>query len=170
MPTRRAGTSFCAFLISLLVIACSEDELPDPLTAALDEEADITKALPLVANSIKRDEEGRIVSVDLSEQSIGDEGLTKLPKLTNLHTLDLHGTAVTDAGVKHVARVKTLKRLFLWQTAVGETGLHALQKLENLEVIVVPESISRETRKAFESENSDCRVVTLDEYAEFSPE
>ncbi len=76
--------------------------------------------------------------------TIGDEGLAHLSSLPSLERLNLSfNKKITDAGMAPVARMKSLRQLDISHTGIGDIGAEHLQQLTNLELLELPDGISR---------------------------
>ena len=65
--------------------------------------------------------------LSLARTDIGDEGVKKLPALTNLEILFLLGTNVTDASVEPLSQMQSLQELYLEETAITPEGVSKLR-------------------------------------------
>ena len=79
----------------------SKSKTDKPPAKAAD--ADPVAALKKLGATIKQNEQGEVVEVNLGG-SITDAGLVHLKGLTNLQTLNFSGTKVTDAGVAQLKK------------------------------------------------------------------
>ena len=70
-----------------------------------------------------------LLSLDVSETGITDDGLVALISITSLRVLRLAGTRVTDNGMRSLECLQNLRELDLNGTQVGDGGLLELQGL-----------------------------------------
>ncbi len=90
----------------------------------------------------------------LNHKKVTDEGLKELRELTNLRSLSLDECpGVTDAGMKELAGLKDLRRLSLTFTRVKGPGLRDLKGLKQLQTVqysrdAVTDEILRNMREA----------------------
>jgi Leucine-rich repeat (LRR) protein len=76
--------------------------------------------------------------------TIGDQGLAYLAGLPNLERLNLcYNDKITDLGMAHVARMKSLRQLDISSTNIGDVGAEHLRQLRDLELLELPDGISR---------------------------
>ncbi len=76
--------------------------------------------------------------------TIGDEGLGHLSSLPNIERLNLcYNDKITDVGMAHVARMSSLRQLAIRQTRISDVGAEHLQRLKNLDLLELPDGISR---------------------------
>lgn len=68
-------------------------------------------------------------SLDIGISKVTDEGLKSLAALTNLKTLSLIGSRVTDNGLRILAGFPNLKRIVIDATQVTDQGVAAVRKL-----------------------------------------
>lgn len=71
--------------------------------------------------------------INLSYNSITDDGLAVLANLKRVHSLDLSSNQISDAGLIHLAKMKPLKILRLSGNQITDNGLKNLANLTNLE-------------------------------------
>jgi hypothetical protein len=104
----------------------------------------------------KRNEQGKIVEVDFTDDIFGDltqdeivevdftndifgdltdAGLVHLKALTNLQKLDLSVSKITDATLVHLKGLTKLQVLTLGETQITDAGLVHLKGLNDLEVL-----------------------------------
>ncbi|MGM0489677.1 MAG: hypothetical protein ACQESR_23330 [Planctomycetota bacterium] len=69
-----------------------------------------------------------LLSLDLADTEISDQGLKHVAGLTELRSLDLRRTSVTDAGLVHLAGLKRLEILHLHDTCVRGWGVDRLHQ------------------------------------------
>jgi hypothetical protein len=98
-------------------------------------EAVSAAALEKLGARLKRNENGRIIQVNLQETHTTDAGLVALSRLRELQEISLHQTKITGAGLVHLKRLSNLKRLFLSDTAIDDRGLESLKGLRSLEIL-----------------------------------
>ena len=98
-------------------------------------EAVSAAALEKLGARLKRNENGRIIQVNLQETRTTDAGLVALSRLRELQEISLHQTKITGAGLVHLKRLSNLKRLFLSDTAIDDRGLESLKGLRSLEIL-----------------------------------
>jgi len=103
-------------LLTLVLVGCGEADAP-PVTA-----------LEKLRAKIKRNEQGEIVEVYLSNTQVTDVGLVHLKGLRKLDRLHLTGTQVTDAGLEHLKGLTNLEWLYLRSTQVTDAGVAELKK------------------------------------------
>ena len=77
---------------------------------------------------IDRDQQGRVVGLDLEGPEITDDHLAQLLELPHLSGLSLSQTAVTDAGLAYVHVLKQLHFADLRDTQVSPQGVADLQQ------------------------------------------
>ena len=90
---------------------------------------------------VSQNEQGEVVTVDLSRTGVTDASLAHLAGLTELKSLVLSttipglrtSTRVTDAGLAHLAGLTVLETLGLTARAITDTGLAHLTELPALE-------------------------------------
>lgn len=125
--------------------------------------SDQEQAIALIkgaGGTLNHDEQGRIISVDLSDTAAGDEelaavsalpnvrtinctnasrikgkNLEMLANLRNLETLYLVGTDLDDAGLARLRDLKSLKTLHLGRTRITDAGMPAIDNLTNLQTL-----------------------------------
>lgn len=110
--------------------------------------------------TLNYDDQGRVISVDLSGTGATDEELAAisvlpdvrtlnctnakkikgssldlLVTLKNLETLYLVGTDLDDAGLSRLPHLKSLKTLHLGRTRITDAGMPALDNLTNLQTL-----------------------------------
>src|SRR5262249_25074863 len=74
--------------------------------------------------------------LDLSYLKLTDEGMRHVEPLTDLTDLDLSGNyKLGDAGLKRLKKLSNLRELRLWTTEVTDAGLDELRGLDRLEVL-----------------------------------
>ena len=84
--------------------------------------------------TLRRDAEGRVVSVRFRVKSIvDDEALRHVAALRHISSLDLDRTPITDAGLLHLRQLSRLRELRLRGTRVTVAGLMHLRGLRELE-------------------------------------
>ena len=88
-----------------------------------------------IAGYVKSDDDGKIVSLDLSITRLSDSGLMLLEQLSELEWLFLNGTQVTDAGLAHLSELKGLTLLHLADTQITDAGVSQLVRLANLRTL-----------------------------------
>ncbi len=123
-------------------------------------EAQALAAIASVGGQVRSDNQGRILSVDLSETPAQDNvlaaiavlphvqtinctnahhitgsGLAALSGLTDLQTLYLVGTELDDVGLSHIGNLTSLKTLQIGHTKITDAGMPALDHLENLQTL-----------------------------------
>ncbi len=76
-----------------------------------------------------------VLSLDLADTDITDNGLVCLSKLSNLWILDLRGTEITDAGLAHVTELTNLEELVLDDTSITGQSLEHLSNLPKLRTL-----------------------------------
>jgi hypothetical protein len=69
-----------------------------------------------------------LVSLNLFDDRITDDGVKSLERLLNLKTLNLTGTHVSDRGLSSIARLPKLETIFLGRTNVTESGIAVLHR------------------------------------------
>ena len=115
-------------------VANSRDDMAKRGLALLNrnsEEATI-RWLKSLGADFTLDKIGRVLSLDLRNTGITDEGLEQLKGLTNLEYFYLNDTQVTDEGLAHLTGLTNLKQLNLSQNQVTDEGLETLKGLTNL--------------------------------------
>jgi hypothetical protein len=70
--------------------------------------------------------------LSLWETSIGDEALSSIRWLYNLHWLDIGDTKVTDDGLEYLSELSSLDGLTLLNDEITDRGLVHLQRLKKL--------------------------------------
>ena len=80
---------------------------------------------------------GDIVSLNLRDTQISDDGLRHLSSLRGLRRLHLERTGVGDAGLKHLAGLGKLEYLNLYETKITDAGLESLAALKGLRKLFV---------------------------------
>ena len=110
----------------------SKSKTDKPPAKAAD--ADPVAALKKLGATIKQNEQGEVVEVNLGG-SITDAGLVHLKGLANLQALDLAFTKITDSGLVHLKGLVNLQTLDLAFTKTTDAGVADLQKsLPNCEI------------------------------------
>lgn len=155
-----------------------------PVADAQQALADALAALRELGGTIRTDDAGRVVDVDLSgtkftdadvlhlavlvdlEQlslrgtEISDSGLRQLTGLDKLQLLDVGKTRISDAGLQWLRQLDSLQYLLLGQTHVTEAGvpeLRKMTKLQGLSLVGIPLSV--EALAALQTALSDCQIV-----------
>ena len=125
-------THHCACLI---VVAIATVSFSTPITAQQEPTPSPTleTLVETLGGRVSQNEQGEVVTVDLSRTGVTDAGLAHLTGLTALETLELYGTPITDAGLVHLSGLTTLKTLGLSRTQVTDAGLVHLTGLMALE-------------------------------------
>jgi internalin A len=79
---------------------------------------------------------GQMIGLEKLELNfrIGDEGLARLTKLTNLKELDLRDSRITDAGLAKLTAIPGLRRLNLEFTHVTTGGVAKLRGMKDLRI------------------------------------
>jgi hypothetical protein len=72
---------------------------------------------------ITETEDGRVVTIGLSDCNVADSDLSVLAKCPDLQTLNLPENPITDAGMPALSSLKRLKYLDLSGTSVTAKGL-----------------------------------------------
>jgi len=88
-----------------------------------------------VAGFAKRDQQGRVIALNLALTHVEDEDLAKLDALGQLQWLYLNGTAITNAGLIRLKPLANLELLHLGETAVTDAGLEHLHGLTRLRTL-----------------------------------
>ncbi len=83
------------------------------------------------ASTIKRNEAGAIVDVDLSDQAVDDKVVDAVAALDSLSVLRLRRTAISDAQLAKLAHLK-LRMVDLRNTNISDAGLVHLAKIPSL--------------------------------------
>lgn len=115
-------------------------------------DADLAKLEPVMAAMVSLDlsdstvtdqgamslaKAAELKSLRLSKTAITDACLDVLASLPSLESLNLYGTQVTNEGVLKLAALTNLKKLYLWETGVDDAGLQALKsKLPDCEIVM----------------------------------
>lgn len=73
-------------------------------------------------------------------QTIGDEDIAALARLTSLKRLYLGRTDITNEGVRHLRGLRNLEVLFLDRTQIFDDGLAHLKELKNLRELSLQET------------------------------
>lgn len=140
-----------AVLLTVLVATLGCSRSPEEQALGLIQQA---------GGSIATDDEGRVVSIDLSETPANDEilaavgvlpyvhtlnctnagkitgsTLDQLAGLQSLETLYLVGTGLNDAGLSRMPELRALKTLHLGRTRITDAGMPALDRLANLQTL-----------------------------------
>ena len=76
-----------------------------------------------------------VLSLNLADTRITDNGLRYLSKLDNLWILSLRGTRVTDEGLVHLTGLSNLDELVLDDTNITGQGLQHLSRLPSLSTL-----------------------------------
>ena len=92
--------------------------------------ADPVAAMKKLGARIKRDDQGRVIELNLRSTLITDAGLVHLMGLTNLTSLNLSRTKVTEAGLLHLKGLTGLQALGLGGTKITDAGLVHLKGLQ----------------------------------------
>ena len=72
-------------------------------------------------------------AIDLGRSRITDQSLELLGSMSRLESLDLYQTAITDRGVAHLVGLKSLRYLGISNTNTTNVALEHVAKLENLD-------------------------------------
>ena len=96
--------------------------------APTDEEKKAEAAVRELGAEIKRDDNGHVLSADLSEANITDADLQHLLPLSKLEVLSLRGTSLTDAAVLYLNGLRSLERLDLRDTKISPAGIERLNR------------------------------------------
>ncbi len=64
-----------------------------------------------------------LIKLDLKNNPLEDEELTKLKGLENLEVLNLIGTSITEKSIKTFNEFKNLKRVYLWKTKISSNSI-----------------------------------------------
>ncbi len=75
------------------------------------------------------------LTIILLGTEFGDDDMTLLGDVPNVHSVNLSGTRVTDAGMTHLSRLTSIERLDLSETKVTDMGLAELKGMTRLETI-----------------------------------
>lgn len=78
-----------------------------------------------------------VASLDLAQQSITDEDLTRLRQLNDLLFLDLSGNPISDFGLGSIKHCKKLRFLALQDTPIKSRGLNHFAEMRSLENLVL---------------------------------
>jgi len=97
--------------------------------APSDEEQQAETALRAFGAEIKRDDNGHVLSVDLSETNVTDTDLQHLLPLGQLEVLSLQGTSLTDAALVYLNGLRSLERLDLRDTKISSAGVERLNQV-----------------------------------------
>ncbi len=75
--------------------------------------------------------------VFLTDNNIGDSGVTHLSNINSIEFLDLGWTRTGDGGVKAIATLPLLKELYLNNTRISDAGLVDLETLNTLKLLAI---------------------------------
>jgi len=64
-----------------------------------------------------------LIKLDIKNNPLEDEDLTKLTGLENLEVLNLIGTSITEKSIKTFNEFKNLKRVYLWKTKISSNSI-----------------------------------------------
>jgi Leucine-rich repeat (LRR) protein len=142
-------------IVSVLLLAATLGCAPSDTEVAIEK-------IQGVGGTFNYDDQGRIISVDLSDTEATDEelaaisvlphvrtvncsnarrikgsGLVFLGDLKNLETLYLVGTQLDDSGLSRAANLTSLKTLNLDGTQITDAGMPAIDNLVNLQTLVL---------------------------------
>jgi Mn2+/Fe2+ NRAMP family transporter len=90
-------------------------------------DASLITDLELLGAQIERNNDGKVVSLDLTGRTVADEQLKALKRLPQLRRLDLSDTDVTDIGLYHLKSIDSLETLSLQRTQVTRSGVETLR-------------------------------------------
>ncbi len=114
---------------------------PPDLPAAAELEPQISSPQEAIAfveslnGSVRRDDQQKVVAIDLSFSKIRDSQLSCLEYFDSLKQLDLTGSGVTDVGIVLVCQNRTLQSVKLKGTVVSDQGLALLSQLPDLQLL-----------------------------------
>ena len=91
---------------------------------------EVIAAVKLLGGKVKKDTNGHITVVSLSNTRATDFNLLQLEKLKSLTLLDLRNTKITDAGLASVMGLTTLRFLDLDNTGITDAGMGFLGGIE----------------------------------------
>ena len=89
---------------------------------------------PAMTERVDRVSSGRgvVAMVQCCNSRLGDDGLQKISKLSEIRNLDIGDCFITDSGIKYLAQLSDLKILRLDGTQVDDNGLKYLACLQRL--------------------------------------
>lgn len=103
-------------------------------TAGLPGAAGVPEWIEAQGGTLRRNSNGKIVSIDLSRSWIGDIDINRLAGLTDLETLSLAQTHITDDGLRVVVALPDLRELDLFYCEhITDAGASLLRKADALE-------------------------------------
>ncbi len=107
-----------------------------PLGAAEIGESDIVRWIESVGGAAERDDQGRVVGVDLASAWISDDDLELIARLENVERIDLSYTWISDRGMERLEPLRNVRELSLYYcdyiTDGGVIPLKGWSKLESL--------------------------------------
>jgi formylglycine-generating enzyme required for sulfatase activity/Leucine-rich repeat (LRR) protein len=107
------------------------------LTPAQVADADPVVELEKLGAKIKRNDNGEVVNVTLTNTKISDAALVRLKRLAKLQAVYISGTNITDAGLVHLKEMANLKSLLLENTQTTDAGLEHLKGLTKLQALYI---------------------------------
>jgi hypothetical protein len=82
----------------------------------------------------------RLLSLDLRQSAIGNQGMVALASCKELRTLNLFGTKAGDYGMAALASLKHLEQLYVYQTEVSAEAVVRLRDaIPGLRVVIAAE-------------------------------
>ena len=73
-----------------------------------------------------------LLSLDLQDTDVSDDGLQELKPLVNLRSLVLAHTCVGDAGLEHLKSIPSLRSLNLSRLKITDRGMQSIRGLTQL--------------------------------------
>jgi len=153
LSIRPSSTSLAAMLLSFLIGGCAPSTPAEPEAATTNEQSEVPEqskppeieviadpesAVDLVeeaAKSVRRNDSGQIIEVDLSAVEVTPEVLAALPQLTRLRSLLLRESTLEDSGLQEVGKCAALENLDLRECSIGNDGLEHLTGLKKLKAL-----------------------------------
>ncbi len=109
----------------------------------------------------------QIELLDISANSVTDQGLGPISQLPKLRILNLSRTYITDAGVAHLLKLDQLNSLDLSETRITDAGMLQLEKLVSLTNLTVGSSqrhravITKKAVDALQKSLPNCKIAAM---------
>lgn len=104
-------------------------------TTPVNHDANVT--IRAIAKSVKVDNKGEPVALDLTGVQLTESQLAQIATLSSLRRLTVPNTKLTDVGLQKLGTLTNLTSLGMWQTRITDEGLQHVNKLTNLTYLSV---------------------------------
>ena len=131
MKTRKAVVAACICFLTIAGGQAGAQERSPEEQEAVKAIEDAGGSVREIAQNDKRLE----VDFHLSSDSVTDDAVAPVAKLSGVMRLHLGKTPITDKALSHIKGLTSLEALHLENTKISDAGLKSLKRLEDLEYL-----------------------------------